>query len=317
MIRFVVGMLAALAMATAHAQAGKVTKILVGFPPGQATDLVARILAERLGPMLGETVIVENHPGQGGSLVLSQLAKMPPDGANLVLAPLASMVANPHLYKNIGYDTLKDIEDVALVADLPLLLVANPSMPFKTLPEMIAYAKANPDKLTHPSSGNGTLSHLGFEDLKRRAGITILHVPYQGSPRAMTDLMGGAVQVAMDTVTVTAPHIKSGKMRLLAIAYGTRLPDYPDTPTIAEQGFPGFSLSAWLGIVAPAGTPKARIDRLSAELVKIVQTPEVAQKYAGLGTLARTMGADEFRAFVRTEYTRWGAIVKASGAKVD
>jgi tripartite-type tricarboxylate transporter receptor subunit TctC len=309
--------LSLLAAAVAHAQSGKVSKIYVGFPPGQATDLVARLLAERLGPALGETVIVENKPGQGGSLILGQLAKMPPDGTQLVLAPLASMVANPHLYKNVGYDTLKDFEDVALVADLPLLLVANPSMPFKTLPEMIAYAKANPDKLTNPSSGNGTLSHLGFEDLKRRAGITILHVPYQGSPRAMTDLMGGVVQVAMDTITVTRPLVQSGRLRLLASAYGTRLPDFADTPTIAEQGFPGFSLSAWLGIVAPAGTPKARVERLSAELVKIVQTPEVAQKYAGLGTIARTMGADEFRAFVQSEYARWGAIVKASGAKVD
>jgi tripartite-type tricarboxylate transporter receptor subunit TctC len=301
----------------AHAQSGKVTKIFVGFPPGQATDLVARILAERLGPALGETVIVENKPGQGGSLILAQLSKMPPDGSQLVLAPLASMAANPHLYKNVGYDPLKDFEHVALVADLPLLLVANPSEPFKTLPEMIAYARANPDKLTHPSSGNGTLSHLGFEDLKRRAGITILHVPYQGSPRAMADLIGGAVQVAMDTVTVTEPHIKSGRMRLLAVAYGSRLPAFADTPSIAEQGFPGFSLSAWLGIVAPAGTPKARVDKLSAELVKIVQAPEIAQKYAALGTLPRTMPSVEFHDFVQAEYVRWGAIVKASGAKVD
>jgi tripartite-type tricarboxylate transporter receptor subunit TctC len=309
--------LALLAASLAHAQSGKVTKIYVGFPPGQATDLIARLLAERLAPALGETVIVENKPGQGGSLILGQLAKMPPDGAQLVLAPLASMVANPHLYKSVGYDTLKDFEDVALVADLPLLLVANPSVPFKTLPEMIAYAKANPDKLTHPSSGNGTLSHLGFEDLKRRAGITVLHVPYQGSPRAMTDLVGGAVQVALDTITVTRPLIQGGKLRLLASAYGTRLPDFADTPTIAEQGFPGFSLSAWLGIVAPAGTPKARVERLSAELVKIVRAPDVAQRYSTLGALPRSMGAAEFQAHVRSEYERWGAIVKASGAKVD
>ena len=309
--------LSLLVASLAHAQPGKVTKIYVGFPPGQATDLVARLLAERLAPALGETVIVENKPGQGGSLVLGQLAKMPPDGTQLVLAPLASMVANPHLYRSIGYDTLKDFEDVALVADLPLLLVANPSVPFKTLPEMIAYAKANPDKLSHPSSGNGTLSHLGFEDLKRRAGITILHVPYQGSPRAMVDLVGGAVQVAMDTITVTRPLIQCGKLRLLASAYGTRLPDFADTPTIAEQGFPGFSLSAWLGIVAPAGTPKARVERLSTELVKIVKTPDVAERYSKLGTLPRTMGSAEFHDFVKAEYARWGAIVKASGAKVD
>jgi len=302
----------------AHAQSAKVTRIYVGFPPGQATDLIARLLAERLGPAIGETVIVENRPGQGGSLVLGQLAKMPADGSNLVLAPLASMVANPHLYrKGINYDSRKDFEHVALVADLPLLMVCNPSMPFKTLPEMIAYAKANPDKLSHPSSGNGTLSHLGFEDLKRRAGIQILHVPYQGSPRAMADLVGGAVQVAMDTITVTRPLIESGRLRLLASAYGTRLPDFADTPTIAEQGFPGFSLSAWLGIVAPAGTPKARVEQLNTELVKIVRRPEIGEIYSRLGALPRTMVAAEFQAFVLSEYQRWGEIVKASGAKVD
>ena len=301
----------------AQAQSGKVTRIFVGFPPGQATDLVARMLAERLAPALGETVIVENRPGQGGSLVLTQLAKMSPDGASMVLAPLASMVVNPHLYKNVGYDTLKDFEHIALVADLPLLLVANASLPVKTLSELIAYAKANPDKLAHSSSGIGTLSHLGMEDLKRRAGITILHAPYQGSPRAMADLAGGVVQVALDTVTVTRPLVESGALRLLASAYGTRLPDFAETPTIAEQGFSGFSLSAWLGVVVPAGTPKARAERLSAELVKIVQTPEIAQKYAAVGTLPRNMGADEFRAFVQAEHVRWGAIVKASGVKVD
>jgi tripartite-type tricarboxylate transporter receptor subunit TctC len=301
----------------AQAQSGRITRIFVGFPPGQATDFVARLLADRLTPALGETVIVENRPGQGGSLALTQLTKMPPDGSAMVLAPLASMVVNPHLYKSVGYDTLKSFEYVALVADLPLLLVANPSVPVKTVPELIAYAKANPEKLTHSSSGIGTLSHLGMEDLKRRAGITILHVPYQGSPRAMQDLVAGVVQVALDTVTVTRPLVEAGTLRLLASAYDARLPDLPDTPTIAEQGFPGFSLSAWLGIVVPAGTPKARTERLSAELLKIARSPEIAQKYIALGAVPRTMDATEFRAFVATEHTRWGEVVKASGVKVD
>jgi tripartite-type tricarboxylate transporter receptor subunit TctC len=301
----------------AHAQSGKVVKILVGFPPGQATDLVARILAERLGPALGETVIVENRPGQGGSVALAALAKSPPDGSTMMLSALASLVTNPHLYKSVGYDTLKDFEPIALVADLPLLLVVHPSVPAKTLPELIAYAKANPDKLTHSSSGNGTLSHLGMEDLKRRAGITILHVPYQGSARAMTDLMGGAVNVGLDTVAVTQPHIQSGKMRLLAASTAKRLPGFPDTPTIAEQGFPGFAVSAWLGLLYPAGTPKELAEKTSAALAKIVPSPEVGEKYAALGAIQRYAGPAEFRAFLKDEYQRWGAIVKASGAKVD
>ena len=178
MRRIASAVLAVLFSVVAHAQEGKVTRIVVGFPPGQATDLVARLIAERLAPALGESVIVENRPGQGGSTALAALAKSPPDGSMLVLAALASLVTNPHLYKSVGYDTLKDLAPVAIAADLPLLLVSNPALPVKTVPELVAYAKANPDKLSHPSSGNGTLSHLGMEDLKRRAGITILHVPY-------------------------------------------------------------------------------------------------------------------------------------------
>lgn len=315
MKRIVALLLAALLAGNAHAQ--KVTRIFVGFPPGQATDLIARLLAERLGPALSETVIVENKPGQGGSAVLAQLSKMPPDGQNMVLAPLASMVVNPHLYKNVGYDTLKDFEHVAMVADLPLLLVAHPSVPFNTVREMVAYAKANPDRLTHPSSGNGTLSHLGFEELKRRAGISILHVPYQGSPKAMLDLIAGSVHVAMDTVTVTQPHIQSGRMKLIAQATINRLPAFKDTPTIAEQGFRNFSLSAWLTIVVPAGTPKARVDRAAGELVKIMNTPEIGEKFNGLGALPRNMTGADLGSYVRSENTRWSAVVRESGAKVD
>ncbi len=316
MIRMVLAAIGMCAAVLAHAQ-DKTTRIVVGFPPGQATDLVARLVAERLGPALGETVIVENRPGQGGSTALAALAKSPPDGNTLVLAALASLVANPHLYKSVGYDTLKDFAPVAIAADLPLLLVVHPSLPVNNVAELVAYAKANPDKLTHPSSGNGTLSHLGMEDLKRRAGIRILHVPYQGSARAMTDLIGGVVNVAMDTVAVTQPFIQSGKMRLIASAYSQRLAAFPDAPTIAEQGFPGFALSAWLGFVAPAGTPKERVERLSAAIAKIVQSPEIGQRYATMGAIQRTAGPEEFRAFMQGEYVRWGAIVKAVGAKVD
>ena len=174
----------ALALMFADARAAELTRILVGFPPGQATDLIARILAERLAPMLGETVIVENRVGQGGSIALAALAQAPSDGHTMVLAPLASMVVNPHLYKSVGSYIHKDFAPVALIADLPLLMVVNPSLPIMNVAELIAYAKANPDKLSNPSSGNGTLSHLGMEVFKQRAGISILHVPYRGSRSA-------------------------------------------------------------------------------------------------------------------------------------
>lgn len=299
------------------ARCADLTRILVGFPPGQATDLVARLLAERLGPALGETVIVENRPGQGGSIALASLAQSPADGHTLVLAPLASLVVNPHLYKSIAYDTRRDFAPVALVADLPMLLVVNPSLPVKTLPELIAYAKANPEKLAHPSSGNGTLSHLGMEVFKQRAGITMLHVPYRGSVPAMTDLMTGIVAVAMDTVAVTEPFIRADKMRLIASAYGKRVAAFPDTPTVAEQGFAEIDLSAWLGIVASAATPKARVDRLGAAINRIIQSPEIVAKFSGLGVIPRSEGPAAFGAFLASEDARWSAVVKASGLRVE
>jgi len=309
--------LTALVLGFGDARCADLTRILVGFPPGQATDLIARLVAERLGPALGETVIVENRPGQGGSIVLAALAQSPADGRTLVLAPLASMVVNPHMYRTVGYETLKSFAPVALVADLPLVLVVNPALPVKTLPELIAYAKANPDKLAHPSSGNGTLSHLGMEVFKQRAGISILHVPYRGSVPAMTDLMTGIVGVAMDTVAVTEPFIRADKLRLIASAYGKRIAGFPDVPTLAEQGFPEVDLSAWLGIVVPAATPPERVERLGAAINKITQSPDIVEKFAQLGTIPRSLGPKEFGDFLAKEDARWGAIVRASGVRIE
>jgi len=308
---------AALFLGLTSAKAADISRIVVGFPAGQATDIVARLIAERIGPILGETFIVENRPGQGGSIALAQLAKTQADGKTLVLAPLASLVANPHLYKSVGYDTLKDFAPVTLVCDLPILFVVNPSLPVKNVAELIAYAKANPDKINYSSSGNGTLSHLGMEDFKRRAGISLMHVPYRGSPPAMTDLVAGVVSVGMDTVTVTQPFVQAGSLRAIASAYSQRIPSLPDVPTLAEQGFPGFGIAAWIGFVAPAGTPKERIDALNAAVSKVVQSEEIAEKFATLGTISRLMGPADFAEFIKAENTRWSEVVKASGARVD
>jgi tripartite-type tricarboxylate transporter receptor subunit TctC len=299
------------------ARGAELTHILVGFPPGQATDMVARLLADRLSPLLGETVIVENRPGQGGSIALDSLSQSPPDGHTLVLAPLASLVVNPHLYKSIGYDSKKDFAPVALVADLPLLLVVTPSLPVKTVPELIAYAKANPDKLANPSSGNGTLSHLGMEVFKQDAGLSILHVPYRGSVPAMTDLMAGRVQVAMDTVAATEPFIRDGKMRLIASAYAKRVAAFPDTPTVMEQGFANVDFSAWLGVVTTAAVPRERVERLGAVINQIVQSPDIAEKLASLGAIPRPLGPKEFGEFLAKEDARWSEIVKKSGVTVE
>ena len=299
------------------AHAAEISRIVVGFPAGQATDIVARLIAERIGPVLGEAFIVENRPGQGGSIALAQLAKMQPDGRTLVLAPLASLVANPHLYKSVGYDTLKDFAPVTLVCDLPILFVVNPTLPVKNVAELIAYAKANPDKINYSSSGNGTLSHLGMEDFKRRAGISMLHVPYRGSPPAMTDLVAGVVSAGMDTVTVTQPFVQAGSLRAIASAYSQRIPAFPDVPTLAEQGFPGFGIAAWIGFVAPAGTPPARIEALNAAISKVVQSEAIAERFATLGVIQHLMGPGEFAEFIKTENARWSEVVKAAGVRVD
>jgi len=306
---------ALMVFAQTSAKAAELTRILVGFPPAQATDIVARIIAQHLEPQAGETVIVENRPGQGGSIALSALAKAQPDGHTLVLAPLASLVVNPHLYQSVGYKTLTDFVPIARVADLPIVMVVNPLLPVHNVAELVAYAKANPDKLVNSSSGTGTLSHLGMEDFKRRAGIQILHVPYQGSAPAMNDLIAGRVNVAMDTVTVTEGFVKAGKMRAIASAYSERLPAFPDVPTITEQGYPGFSLAAWLAFVAPAGTSSARVDKLSSEIRKIVQEPDVQQQFAKLGVIPRSVGPEETANFIHSEYERWGNVVEAIGLK--
>jgi tripartite-type tricarboxylate transporter receptor subunit TctC len=306
-----------LAIAAGAQAQGKTTRILVGFPPGQATDIVARLVAERLSIALGHPVIVENKPGQGGSVVLAQLARSPADGSVLTLSALAAYLVNPHLYGNVQYDTLKDFDPVGMVADLPMLLAVNPSVPVTSLRELIDYAKANPDRLTHSSSGSGTLSHLLMEDFKQRAGIRIIHVPYQGSPRAMVDLIGGNVQVGLDTVTVIQPHVKSGRLRLIAAGTLKRLPAFPDTPTIAESGFPGFEAVAWVALAAPAGTPREIRERISAEAMKAVRSPELSEKLAAIGAVPRPGTPEEFGALLRAESPRWREIVARSGAKAE
>ena len=277
-----------LAIAAGAQAQGKTTRILVGFPPGQ-----------------------------GGSVVLAQLARSPADGSVLTLSALAGYLVNPHLYGNVQYDTLKDFDPVGMVADLPMMLAVNPSVPVTSLRELIDYAKSNPDKLTHSSSGSGTLSHLLMEDFKQRAGIRIIHVPYQGSPRAMVDLIGGNVQVGLDTVTVIQPHVKSGRLRLIAAGTLKRLPAFPDTPTIAESGFPGFEAVAWVALAAPAGTPREIRERISAEAMKAMRSPELSEKLAAIGAVPRPGTPEEFGALLRAESPRWREIVARSGAKAE
>jgi len=310
-------LLMAMSTVLAHAQSDKVNKIIVGFPPGQATDQVARLLAQELSQELKENFIVENRPGQGGSVALATLARSEPDGNTMVLAALASLVVNPHLYKNVGYATLSDFEPVALVADLPMLLVVNPKLPVQSYSELVSYAKKHPGQLNYASSGNGTLSHLGMEELKRNTGMQIAHIPYSGSARSVADVVGGGVQMVIDTVAVTQTQIRAGKLRLLATTYSERLPAFPDTPTIAELGVKDFRLSAWLGLMMPKGTPPDRVARINKAAMKAIQSEAVRSKYAALGAVPRTMPTQAFRQFIAAEYERWGNGVRQAALTVD
>jgi len=313
-----VGVVAAIASGGVAAQAtDKAVHLVVGFPPGQSVDIVGRMLADRLGPALGRTVIVDNKPGQGGSLALGQVAKSAPDGNTLTLAALAALVANPHLYKNVQYDTLRDFVPIGLVYDAPLVLVVNPAVPANTVAELVAHAKANPDKLSHSSSGNGTVSHLGMVSFKQRTGIRMLHVPYPGSAKALTDVIAGNVQVAMETVASTLPHIKSGRLRLLAVCSAKRLSVLPDTPTVAELGYEGFEAVAWIGMLAPAGTPADLVQKVNREINGLVGSEQFAARMLAIGAQPRNSTPEGFAAYLRTEYAKWGELVKQSGAKVD
>lgn len=295
----------------------KPMRILVGFPAGQATDSVARLVAERLSRALLQPVIVENRPGQGGSLALAQLAKAAPDGYQMMLSATASLVTNPHLYKNVGYDTLNDFEPIGLLADLPLVLVATAGAPFNTPQEFLAYAKANPGKLNYSSSGNGTLSHLAMELLQREKEISLTHIPYKGSPRAMADLVAGNVSVGFDTVAVTKALIDAKRLKLLAVALPERMALLPDTPTMIESGVPDFVASAWLGMVFPKGTPTEIVNKMNAEISKVIAQPDIQKSLQAIGAIPLSSSVAEFAALLKSDYAKWGEIVRESGASVD
>lgn len=297
--------------------AGQPIRMLVGFPAGQATDLIARALARHLSTALGQPVIVDNRPGQGGSLAMGALVSSPNDGSVITVSALAAYAINPHLYQSVPYDPLRDLAPVALVADIPTLLVVNSAFEPRTFPDFLAYVRARPGKVAHSSSGNGTVSHLGMQELKQRAHLDMLHVPYQGSPKAMSDLAGGATQVGLDSVAATKAMIEAGRIRVLAAASARRLPMFPDVPTIAELGFPGFEVNAWTGVSLPAGAAPELRDRLSRMITKIVRSPEFAEELKPLGATPRPGDMKQFDELLRAEHARWGAAVRATQAKVD
>jgi len=292
-------------------------KLIVGYPAGQSVDAVARLLAERLGPAIGRTLIVENMPGQSGSIALEAVARMPADGSVMTLSASAAVAGNPVLYKNVRYDSVKDFEPIGLIYDAPLVLMVNSSVPVKSLEELIAYAKENRGKVNYSSPGNGSVSHLAMSELMRRAGIEMTHVPYQGAAKSLTDLAAGQVQVSFDAYAAAQPFLTGGRVRAIAVSSSERISVLPSIPTVAESGLVDFDLVPWVGLLAPAGTPKAVVDKVSEELAKIVRSPDFSQRIIGLGARPRFKSAAEFKSFVRVEVDRWATVIKGSGARLE
>jgi len=285
------------------------------FPPGGTTDIVARIVAERLTETLGQQVSLDNRPGAGGNIAAEIVVKAPADGYT-VLTGFPGLAINPSLYAKMNYDPLKDLAPVILISSAPLLMVAHPALPARTVKELIALAKRRPGELSFPSAGNGSSSHLGGELFKSVAGIDIQHVPYKGSMQGMVDLISGRMQLMINPLPEMIPFVESGKLRGIAVAGLKRSAVMPDLPTIAET-LPGFEVTTWNGLMAPAATPKEIVARLNAEVVKLLKAPATMKRMTelGLDTIAST--PEQFADHLRRETDKWAKVVKASGARIE
>ena len=295
----------------------KPVRILVGFPPGQATDIIARAVAQKLGDMWGQQVIVDNRPGAAGIIASELAAKATPDGYTLLMSSSGPLAINTGLYAKLPYDPVKDYEPITVTASVPLVLVVNPSLPVTSLKELVALAKSKPGQLNYASGGSGVTNHLAMELFKSAAGLEINHIPYKGSTPALTDLIAGQVPFMFETGLATIPLIKAGKLRAIAVSSARRTVALPEVPTVAESGYRGFEAVAWVAFVAPAGIPAPVLSRLSADTLKILRMPDVRERFLGLGAEPVGNTPAEFRTYLRAEIAKWGKAVKDSGARVD
>jgi len=294
----------------------KVVTMVVPAAPGGTTDISARMVADPLSKSFGQQVIVDNKPGANGSIATSFVARAKPDGHILLMQYSGYHVITPHLIKQ-GWDPIKDFAPVANVLSAPQVIVARAGLPVKTFSELVSYAKANPDELSYASSGNGSLQHVTGVMLEQLAGIKLVHVPYKGTGQALTDLLGGNVDLTFTTAPPLSAHIKSGKLIPLAVTSKSRLPSLPDVPTAAEVGFPKLNVDSWFAVYAPAGTPRPITDKLTAEIAKIMQTEAFKRKAEEQGAEANYMTPDQLGEFTRAELVRWGDVVQAANIKAE
>lgn len=311
------------ALTAAGAQTGfaqsypaKAVRIVVPFPPGAGADIVTRLIAAKLGSVLGRQFVVDNRAGAAGHIGAEIAAHAAPDGYTLLSAP-ASIVISRSLYPKLNYNIEKDLDPVVLIASAPFVLVVHPSLPVRNVKELIALAKAKPGELYYASTGNGGTPHLATEVFRMQAKINIVHVPYKGTPPAVTDLLAGQVQLMFANTLSVLPHVRSGRLRALAISSSKRSAAAPELPTVAESGTPGFDVSTWFGMFVPSGTPKDIIGRLNGEVRKIVQMADVRERLISQGADPIGLTPEEFRAYVRSELVKWEKVVKAVGVRIE
>ena len=322
-MRAIVALVAALALFVGHARGAdtgypnKPVRLVVPFPPGGTTDVMGRLIGQQLSARLGHQFVIDNRPGAGGGIGADIVAKAPADGYTLLLGAVATHSINPSLYAKLPYDAVKDFAPISLLATLQNVLVVNPSLPVRSVQELVALAKAKPGTLTFASGGNGTTHHLAGELFKRMAGVDMTHVPYKGNAPAIADVLGGQVSMMFDNINNSLPHIKAGKLRALAVTGTARAPVLPSLPTLAELGFTGFNITSWFALFAPAGTPQPILQRLNTEVNRVLHEKQVRELLAAESIEAQGNTPEQFRAFLQAEAVRWAKLVKESGAHID
>ena len=294
----------------------KPVRVVVVYPPGGGIDILARAIGQKLTDVWGQPIIVDNRPGAGTTIGAAIAAKAPPDGYTLLMTDV-SFAITPSLYAKLPYDPVKELAPISLLNLVTDILVVHPSLPVTSVKELIAYAKANPGKILYASAGNGTLNHLAPEMLKAMAGIDMVHVPYKGALAALADVISGREQLYIGAMVSTVPQVKSGRLRALAITGKKRSDVLPNLPTMAESGLPDYDVSAWYGLLAPAGTPRTIVDKVNREVGKALQAADIRQRLAAEGSEPVGSSPEEFQAFLKAETTKWAKAVKSAGAKVD
>ncbi len=290
---------------------------IVPFPAGGTTDILGRLIGQKLGPVLGTTIVIDNKGGAGGSVGSEVASRAPADGYTLLGGTISSHAINVSLYPKLGYDPVKSFSPIALIGSNPVVLVVGQNSPYKTLQDVLAAARAKPKTISSASAGSGTSQHLALELLGFKSGTQFIHVPYKGSGPAIQDVIGGQVDMMFDTTVVAGPHIQSGKLRALAVTSAKRLESMPNVPTVAESGVPGFELVSWQAIFAPAGTPKPIVDQLHREIMKILQQPDMQDRLKALGMQPSAMTIDQFSTFQKAEVEKWAQVIKAANVKLE